>query len=446
MRSSKLMVRFVFFSFVIIVSIGIFTGRVLIEKSKEHIFDSYANSAVAIHKSITHNFLKESDFTPGNSRLSGSKFDELVKGNAINNEIVFVKIWKNDGTVLYSNNKKIIGQKFAPDKRYKEALAGKVTYEESSLESEENLFERPKYSRLFEVYSPIVFNGKVLGVFESYFSLDSVIETVNKISISVVLLLSAGLGILLLTLSGMVKGAESTINNQNGQINEFAEQQVQSIKQLKENYIGTMQSLASAVEARDSYTSGHSSRTRHLSILIGRQLNLTSDQILNLYRASVVHDIGKIGTPDSVLTKPGALNAKEWLIMKEHPCVGAKIIESIPFLKDLALIVKHHHERYDGNGYPDGLKDGEIPVESQILAVADAFDAMTSDRPYRTALSTEEATKRIKIGSGTQFAPEVVDAFLFVYNNKKTNIKKYTGGITNESQDDYISAGIGLTS
>lgn len=182
-------------------------------------------------------------------------------------------------------------------------------------------------------------------------------------------------------------------------------------------YLNTMQALVSAVEASDPYTRGHSERVTRYAQILGRQLNLTSDSFKRLERASILHDIGKIGIDAAVLHKEGVLSANDVQILQQHPLIGTRILEPISFLAPVRQIIVQHHERYDGMGYPFCVKGDDILLEARIIAVVDTYDAMTSDRPYRKALSHEIAMAEIKKYSGTQFDPYVADAMLTLCNN-----------------------------
>ncbi len=187
---------------------------------------------------------------------------------------------------------------------------------------------------------------------------------------------------------------------------------------LKQSYLDSIKTLVSAIEAKDPYTSGHSERVRKYALKIARKLKLSPKEIEELDYAGYLHDIGKIGISDSVLTKPTQLTKEEYEIVKEHPQIGHNILRHAHHLAGACEIIKYEHERYDGNGYPNGLRKNEIPIGARIIAVADAYDAMTMDRPYRKALSKKEAIKRLKEGSGTQFDPKVVQAFLKILCKK----------------------------
>ena len=182
-------------------------------------------------------------------------------------------------------------------------------------------------------------------------------------------------------------------------------------KELQQNYLQTVESLASAIEAKDSYTSGHSRRVEKYSSLIAQEMKLPSRRCDTLRYAALLHDIGKIGIPESILNKPGRLTPEEWKQVRQHPEKGAHIVEEIEFLSDAVEIIRSHHEWYNGEGYPDGKNAESLPLEAMILCVADSFDAMTSERPYRRTLTFVEAMRELHDKAGTQFSPAVVDAF-----------------------------------
>jgi HD-GYP domain-containing protein (c-di-GMP phosphodiesterase class II) len=187
---------------------------------------------------------------------------------------------------------------------------------------------------------------------------------------------------------------------------------------LRESYLNTIQALSMTIDAKDAYTHGHSKRVSDISVLVGNELKMDNGQLELLKYASDLHDIGKIGIPEHIISKEGKLSVDEYEIVKTHPLVGETIVEPVPFLNEIKDVIRHHHERYDGFGYPDGLKGDDIPLMSRIILIADAYDAMTSDRPYRRALSHEAALKEIEKHSGTQFDPEVAAAFMRVFGNR----------------------------
>ena len=212
------------------------------------------------------------------------------------------------------------------------------------------------------------------------------------------------------------------------QINEKLED---SKEQLEQAYLDMVETLRYTVEAKDSYTRGHSDRVSEYSVLIGEKLGLPEDQIKTLRIGGLFHDIGKIGIPDSILLKPAKLTDDEYSQIKNHPSIGAHILGSAVIFKDIIPIVKHHHERYDGNGYPSRLKGEEIPYMARIAAVADTFDAMTSRRSYRGPIDVEHVKEEIKRCEGTQFDPQIAEVFRDILNNDFDKIK--------EIQEKYVS-------
>ena len=183
-------------------------------------------------------------------------------------------------------------------------------------------------------------------------------------------------------------------------------------KRLNNLYLNTIDTLTQVIDEKDHYTHTHSKNVTKYAVVIAKEMKLKPHQIEVVERAAKLHDLGKIGIHDYILTKPDKLTSEEWEEIKTHSLIGAKILEPLAFLNGVIKTVRSHHERYDGKGYPESKKGREIPLEARILAVADAFDAMLSERPYRKALSKEQTIKELKKNSGTQFDPEVVKAFL----------------------------------
>jgi putative nucleotidyltransferase with HDIG domain len=186
----------------------------------------------------------------------------------------------------------------------------------------------------------------------------------------------------------------------------------QTMTQLQDTYLMTIEALAAAVEARDPYTHGHTRRVEQYAMMMAERLGVNEEDVAALRRACVLHDIGKIGIEDRILRKQARLDPDEELGMQRHPQIGVEMLQGIDFLEPVLPLIRHHHERWDGNGYPHQLREDEIPLGARILAVADALDAMTSDRPYRPARTFEYAKSEILKGSGTHFDPEVVTAFI----------------------------------
>ena len=177
---------------------------------------------------------------------------------------------------------------------------------------------------------------------------------------------------------------------------------------LERTFVSTVEALANALEANDEYTSSHARWITDFALKVGAGLGLDSRQLKRLELGALFHDIGKIGIPEAVLSKPGPLTTEERRLMEKHPELGERIIAPIDRLQEVRPIVRHCHERYDGLGYPDQMADEDIPLESRIIFVCDAYHAMTTDRPYRKKLPEAEALRRLEEGAGTQFDPRVV--------------------------------------
>jgi HD-GYP domain-containing protein (c-di-GMP phosphodiesterase class II) len=181
---------------------------------------------------------------------------------------------------------------------------------------------------------------------------------------------------------------------------------------ILEAYNNTIITLAATIDAKDPYTRGHSERVMEYTLKAGMSISFSPDEIETLEYAGILHDIGKITIDTSVLNKPGPLSPSEWEIMHAHPIVGAELLKEIPFLEKAAELVLYHHERHDGTGYPRGLKGEEVPMGARLIAVADAFDTMTTDRSYRSAISIDKAIKELNDCAGTQFCPIAVKALI----------------------------------
>ncbi len=195
-------------------------------------------------------------------------------------------------------------------------------------------------------------------------------------------------------------------------------------RELVKLYSGTLEAMILALDLREHETGHHSYRVTEYALNLGRHLKLDESQLSVIAKGALLHDIGKIGVPDNILLKPDSLTDEEWELMKQHAQLGYELLNKIEFLEESSLIVYTHHERYDGNGYPQGLAGDDIPLGARIFSVVDAFDAMTSKRVYKKAMPFEEAVERIRESSGTQFDPVVVDTFVNVPIDEWKSIRK----------------------
>lgn len=189
-------------------------------------------------------------------------------------------------------------------------------------------------------------------------------------------------------------------------------------------YLESIETLRQIVDAKDSYTRGHSERVSEFAVLIGKKLGISSDDLYVLRIGGLFHDIGKVGISDTILTKTSKLTDEEYQKIKKHPLIGAQILSNASIFSDILPIVKYHHERYDGTGYPENLKGENIPFLARIVSVADAFDAMYSTRPYRTTIALTKITEEIEKNKNTQFDPIVADALLDIIKQNPIAIEE----------------------
>jgi putative nucleotidyltransferase with HDIG domain len=277
--------------------------------------------------------------------------------------------------------------------------------------------------RVVKVWAPIhAPGGRVVGAAEITLDDSAVDQIIDDARATIWYAVGLVFGILWLVLAVLVRGASARMHAQQRDLEARSQDLVESSRTLEATLLETIETLNAAVEARDPYTAGHSQRVRRVSLAIGRELRLPAKQLGALATAALFHDIGKIGMPDAILTKPGKLDRAEAAAMREHVTRGAEIVSRISSLKDSVPAIRHHHERWDGLGYPDRLSGTDIPVEASIIAIADAWDAMTTDRPYAVALGMDEAMLQIHAGRGKQFNPAVVDAFISVARRRPAEI------------------------
>lgn len=185
----------------------------------------------------------------------------------------------------------------------------------------------------------------------------------------------------------------------------------------KEVYLETIAALVSAIDAKDRYTRNHSKNVARVAVMLSQGLKLNAREIQTIEYGALLHDIGKIGIPETILNKNGKLEHDEYERIKNHPVIGVKILQPVDFLQSIHAIVHYHHERIDGQGYPNGLKGEGIPFEARIVSIADAWDAMTSDRSYRKGISTEQAIGELQAHAGDQFDPHMVKAFIAIFKH-----------------------------
>ncbi|MCI9063572.1 MAG: HD-GYP domain-containing protein [Clostridia bacterium] len=245
------------------------------------------------------------------------------------------------------------------------------------------------------------------------------LETIKRLDIQGYCEKSDKFDQLLLLIESGIKSVE-----QMNEIKKINNELSETYNRLEQAYMESIQTVRYTVEAKDTYTRGHSDRVSEYSVLIGKKLNLNDDDIKRLRVGGLFHDVGKIGVPDSILQKNAKLTDDEYSEIKNHPTIGAHILSTASIFQDILPIVKHHHERYDGKGYPGKLDGEKIPYLARITAIADAFDAMTSRRVYRDSLPLDVVIAEFEKNKGTQFDPKLADVFLDILKNEPDSIKE----------------------
>ena len=330
-------------------------------------------------------------------------------------KILEIRVWDTSGKIILSNNESIIGRQFPLTEKLKKALNGQVITEAVTLQKGETGTKGPSGDRAVKVYVPMKNSqGLVLGAYELYLDAPLVYRSMSGAYYMVGLTLLGGFVLVYVSLYRFFKSASQVIEQQSASMKAL-QIRLDAIHNEKQDiYLGTIKALLAALNAKDNYTADHSIRVADFALQIGEELGLSKDRLKLLEEAALFHDIGKIGIPEHILNKPDKLSPQELEQVKKHPIIGAQIIGVADTLMEHALIIRHHHERYDGNGYPDRLIGEDTPLESRILAVADTYDALVSERPYRRGLSTFEAVEVLRRCRGSQLDPQVVEAFLAV--------------------------------
>jgi putative nucleotidyltransferase with HDIG domain len=337
-------------------------------------------------------------------------------------DILSVKVWRADGMLAWTDtDPDRIGRHFAVSHHLEEALDGNGEAELEDLgeggEEEEHEGEvKAGITRALEVYAPVRSDdgARIVGALEVYADarpLESAISGRRK-EIWLVI------GLVFLGLCGafalLARQASNTLRRQTRMLKEHSAALAESYDALERSTLDAIETLNATVEAKDPYTAGHSARVQRVALALGRELGLGDEELEALRLGGLFHDIGKIAIPDAILLKPALLTEDEFERMKEHSAEGARIVGKLGSLRPIVPLIRHHHERWDGRGYPDGQAGEDIPLLAAIVGLADAWDAMTTERPYAAAMSAQDALEEIRRGSGGQFAPAVAQAMLRV--------------------------------
>jgi putative nucleotidyltransferase with HDIG domain len=400
-----------------ILGVGAFVlSSVLTKSFRTQILDDSARHVALYTDSVLTPMLVRTNRVVANARTRG----RLTRAVAKSDEVTGIVIWNRQGNLVVST---------PPGRRAKETRRqfvsttrnGRTTAEVGEVSTK--IRKSKSSERAVVVWSPLRSpTGKPVGVAQVHLRPNALDASVATTTRTVWIVVGAVFLILWLALALLVRGAATRLSRQNESLEGNSRELSASARRVEESLLETIETLNAAVEARDPYTAGHSQRVRRVALAVGRELSLSAHRLGLLGTAALFHDVGKIGIPDSILTKAGPLEPGEAAIMREHVRRGADIVSKVSSFEEAVSAIRSHHERWDGLGYPDGLRGEEIPLEASIVGLADAWDAMTTDRPYAHGLSLNEAMLQIRTGRGKQFNPVVVDAFWQVARRRPSDI------------------------
>jgi 5'-deoxynucleotidase YfbR-like HD superfamily hydrolase len=310
-----------------------------------------------------------------------------------------------DGTVRFSYDKAELGRKpqEAEIAAFRQAMSGGVGV------------SRPSGITV-QLWMPIMEEGKAIGVASILRDITDEVRDVQHIQLLLFAIIVLGTTALFFALRQVFLRSTNVIARQNDELGQL-------LAHVERTYDESLQALTSALDYRDNETQGHSFRVTSYALLLGRTMGLGGEELNRLARGALLHDVGKIGVPDAILLKPGKLDDSEWETMRRHVQLGYEMLKHIEFLHPSLDVVLYHHERWDGKGYPHAIGGEKIPLFARIFALCDTYDAMTSDRPYRKGLGYEAARAEIERCRGTQFSPDVVDAFLSIERARWTTLQ-----------------------
>lgn len=424
-RSLTLLRVFLVASAGILLAGAVLLSSVLSSRLKGQVIDDARTSLTQYVDGVLRPQLVQLDAVVVHPQLSRRLVDDLRRRP----EIVTVKVWRSNGVLAWTNRaRNRIGHRFDLDGNLGTALHKNEAVAEIEVpDREENAVEQHLgFGRLLEVYAPIedAANQRAIGAYEIYADprRSERLIAANKHAIwaGVALVFLA----LYLALAMLVRTASRTLRHQAASLASRTAELSEAYAVLEQDALEAVETLNATVDARDPYTAGHSQRVQEIAVSIARELGIEGKELDAIGHAGLFHDIGKLGVPDAILTKPAKLTDQEYELMKQHPADGAKIVAKFGRLRDAVLLIRHHHERWDGRGYPDRLRGDSIPLGAAIVGLADAWDAMTTDRPYHRALDSNEAEAELRNHRGTQFAPAVVDAFFCILERSGVTERK----------------------
>jgi HD-GYP domain-containing protein (c-di-GMP phosphodiesterase class II) len=368
--------------------------------------------------------LQPSDFSNTLPDDRRKLLDGLFRAHGISDRVLRIRLWRVDGRLLYSNvpeptTPKITGIDLSRPRDF-ERLVKRPGLPESTAPNVLRFVPVPKalgfllpVPDVVRFFVPVVGadKRKPLAAFEIFYDLTYLRPHLSGIRRTVWTAVPLGIVVFYAAVFVLVRRASQRLLKQQAD--------------LIEAHVGTFESLASAIDAKDSYTGDHSITIAALAVQVARALKLPAEMFEDVRMSARLHDLGKIGVPDAILQKPGPLNPDELVVMRNHAERGFEILVRAPLSDRVKLAVRHSHERWDGNGYPEGLSGEAIPLMARIVAVVDAYDAMTGDRPYRKGMPILVALQRLEQGTGTHFDPRIADVFIQLM--KKTATLKASG-------------------
>jgi putative nucleotidyltransferase with HDIG domain len=425
-RSLTLLRVFLLASALICAGAGVVLGSILSRSLKSEALNAESTALTRYVDGVVHPLLVRN----GRVHIPWKKDGRLAQSVLRQHDIASVKVWRKDGILAWTNtlsrsssdklvanrDRRLIDNHIPPDDELTEALDENraVARLVGTGGEGEDAFDRNElgYTQLFEVYAPIDYRNRPIGAYEIYANPRALNQLIGSRRTMLWLAVGGVFLALWTALALLVRAASRTLNRQNAKLRARTLRLAESNRLLEESALEAVESLNATVDAKDPYTAGHSQRVERIAVALGRELGLGRERLDVLRFAGLFHDIGKIGVPDAILTKPDRLTDREFEIVQRHPEDGARIVGRLHRLHAAVPAILHHHERWDGDGYPYGLRGDGIPLEAAIVGLADAVDAMTTDRPYSCARRLEDATEEVVRNRGTQFAPAVVDAYL----------------------------------
>ncbi|MGF7030236.1 putative nucleotidyltransferase with HDIG domain [Paenibacillus mucilaginosus] len=346
--------------------------------------------------------------TPADLLQSYDRVLPLVRMHFDLYSILDANFYDTEGRIVFSYDKEAIGQEVDA------SLAGSL---ERAATNAQVVHQRLS-GHILHLWMPVQReDGQVAGVVEVKRDISEQDRQIGWLEGILMTIIVLGMLGLFLTLHHVFRNSAGTIDRQNRELEAM-------VFRIERTYDESLQALSSALDSRDNETHGHSFRVTSYALRLGMEMNLTDRELGDLARGALLHDVGKIGVPDAILLKPAELTEEEWVVMKSHVEIGYRMLRHIAFLSPSLDVVRYHHERWDGGGYPHGLREEEIPLFARIFALCDSYDAMTSDRPYRKGWGYNEARAEIERCTGTQFCPEVVRAFLRIPKERWLEIEE----------------------